>query len=83
MQVAAKAADRVAGRQRQTQGDLGTQSHGTRATESAGLPKPSEDLPVKPIPGFPSDRLALILVAMRVALVVVIIALTGVASAHA
>ena len=29
-----------AGRQRQTQGDLGTQSHGTRATESAGLPKP-------------------------------------------
>ena len=29
-----------AGRQRQTQGDLGTQSHGTRSAESAGLPKP-------------------------------------------
>ncbi len=29
-----------AGRQRQTQGDLGTQSHGTRFAESAGLPKP-------------------------------------------
>jgi len=33
-----------AGRQRQTQGDLGTQSHGTRGTESAGLPKPEREV---------------------------------------
>ncbi len=31
-----------AGRQEQTRGDPGTQSHGTRSAESAGLPKPSE-----------------------------------------
>ena len=69
-----------AGRQRQTQGDLGTQSHGTRTTESAGLPKPTGGPAVRPS-GFAASLPVIVAAAFRLGLIAVI-ALAGLASFH-
>jgi hypothetical protein len=66
-----------AGRQRQTQGDLGTQSHGTRFAESAGLPKPRR-FAVRPT-GIAAQFPVMVNAVLRLA-VVAFIAFAGVAS---
>jgi hypothetical protein len=68
-----------AGRQRQTQGDLGTQSHGTRSAESAGLPKPRR-FAVRPT-GIAAQFPVMVHAVIRLGLVT-FIAFAGVASFH-